>query len=88
MGEGAITFIANQAIWLLIKVSLPFLLVALSVGLIISLFQALTQIQEPTLSFVPKIIAIFGTILLSLNYIGVQFSSFMDLVFENITNLS
>ena len=48
--------ISREAIYILLKVSLPILIGALSIGLIVSLFQALTQIQEPTLSFVPKII--------------------------------
>lgn len=51
--------ISREAIWVMIKISTPLLLVALSIGLIISLFQALTQIQEATLSFVPKMLAIF-----------------------------
>lgn len=62
--------IGKEAIFVLIKISLPILLVALIVGLIISLFQALTQIQEMTLSFVPKIIAIFFALIVFLPFIG------------------
>lgn len=51
--------IANNALYLIIKVSLPVLLVSLVIGLIISIFQTVTSIQEQTLTFVPKIICVF-----------------------------
>jgi flagellar biosynthesis protein FliQ len=60
--------ISRQAIFVLLKASIPLMLVALVVGVIISLFQALTQIQEMTLSFVPKIIAIFLAMIITLPY--------------------
>ena len=66
MTELEVIDVTRQAIWVLIKLSLPFMLVALIVGLGISLFQALTQIQEMTISFVPKMIAIYLTIILLL----------------------
>ena len=56
--------IANDALYLIIKVSLPVLLVSLIVGLLISIFQTVTSIQEQTLTFVPKILAIFICILI------------------------
>ena len=68
--------LAKTSIFLLLEISLPILLVALVVGLTISLFQALTQIQEMTLSFVPKIIAIFISLLFFLPYIGAKLSNF------------
>ena len=55
----AVTDMAREAMYLIIWVSLPVLLVSLVVGLIISIFQTVTSIQEQTLTFVPKIIAIF-----------------------------
>ncbi len=51
--------IANNALYLIIKVSLPILLVSLIIGLIISIFQTVTSIQEQTLTFVPKIVGVF-----------------------------
>ena len=51
--------VARDAIYTLIIVSAPVMLVGLIVGVVVSLFQALTQIQEQTLAFVPKILAIF-----------------------------
>ena len=76
--------LAREAIYVLLLVSGPMMIVGLGVGLIVSLFQALTQIQEMTLAFVPKIVAIFITLLLTLPFAGEKFSSFMDLVAEQI----
>lgn len=76
--------IANQGIWTLIIVSLPMMLVGLVVGVIIALFQALTQIQEQTLVFVPKIIAIFVTMLLTLPFLGATMAAFMSRVVDMI----
>jgi len=61
---------ARQAIWVLLEISAPAMLTALVVGLGIGLLQALTQIQEMTLVFVPKIIAIFLMLLISLPFAG------------------
>lgn len=76
--------IANQGIWTLIIVSLPMMLVGLVVGVVIALFQALTQIQEQTLVFVPKIIAIFVTLLLALPFLGATMAAFMTRVVDMI----
>ena len=56
--------IANDALYIIIKVSAPILIVSLIVGLIVSIFQTVTSIQEQTLTFVPKILSIFLTIML------------------------
>ncbi|MCR8845462.1 flagellar biosynthesis protein FliQ [Paenibacillus sp. SC116] len=56
--------LAGQSVLAVLKVSAPMLIVALVVGLIISIFQATTQIQEQTLAFVPKIVAVFIIILI------------------------
>jgi len=61
---------ARQAIWVLLEISAPAMIAALVVGLGIGLLQALTQIQEMTLVFVPKIIAIFVVLLISLPFAG------------------
>ena len=62
--------VARDAILTLVIVSSPLLLIGLVVGVIISLFQALTQIQEMTLAFVPKILAIFVAMLIALPFMG------------------
>ncbi len=56
--------IANQALFAVIKVSAPVLLISMAVGLIISIFQTVTSIQEQTLTFVPKVLAIFLMLML------------------------
>ena len=62
--------VARDAIITLVLVSAPLMLVGLIVGVVISLFQALTQIQEMTLVFVPKILAIFVAMLIALPFMG------------------
>lgn len=59
-----VTAIAQTAIYTIIKCAAPLLLVSLSVGLIVSIFQTVTSIQEQTLTFVPKVLAIFLTLIL------------------------
>lgn len=54
-----VTAIASDALFIIIKCSAPLLLVSLVVGLVVSIFQTVTSIQEQTLTFVPKILAIF-----------------------------
>jgi flagellar biosynthetic protein FliQ len=62
--------VARDAIWTLVVVSSPLMVVGLVVGVVVSLFQALTQIQEQTLVFVPKILAIFVTLILALPFMA------------------
>jgi flagellar biosynthetic protein FliQ len=76
--------ISKEAIWVLIKISLPVMLVAMAVGLVISLFQALTQIQEMTLSFVPKIIAVFVAIIILLPFMIDQLQNFSEYLMNKI----
>lgn len=61
--------ICREAIYVLIIVAAPTMIVALLVGLVISLFQTLTQIQEATLTFVPKILAVFLTLGLTMSFV-------------------
>ena len=56
--------IARMAIWTIIKVSAPMLLISMVIGLIVSIFQTITSIQEQTLTFVPKFLAIMAIILI------------------------
>jgi flagellar biosynthetic protein FliQ len=69
--------IARDAIYTLIVVSAPLMVVGLVVGVAISLLQALTQIQEMTLVFVPKILAMFVTLLLALPFMADALNSHM-----------
>ena len=62
--------VAREAIITLVVVSAPVMLVGLAVGVAISLFQALTQIQEMTIAFVPKILAIFLSLMIALPFMA------------------
>jgi len=64
MDEAALLEVSRDAVIVVLKIGTPIMLISLIVGLIISLFQALTQIQEVTLTFVPKIIVVFVAMLL------------------------
>lgn len=63
MGIDQVSAISSEALYLVIKTAAPVLLVSLIVGLIVSIFQTVTSIQEQTLTFVPKLIAIFGALI-------------------------
>jgi flagellar biosynthetic protein FliQ len=76
--------VARDGIITLILVSGPMMAVALLVGVVIGLVQALTQIQEMTLVFVPKIIAIFLTMLITLPFMGNLMQSFMMRIMEKV----
>ena len=68
--------VARDAIWTIVVVSSPMMVVGLLVGVVVSLFQALTQIQEQTLTFMPKIIVIFLAMLVLLPYMFETLNSF------------
>ncbi|NBJ93500.1 flagellar biosynthesis protein FliQ [Parablautia muri] len=72
-----VTAIASSALFLVIKVAAPVLLVSLAVGLVISIFQTVTSIQEQTLTFVPKVISIFLALILLGNWMLTELSGFM-----------
>jgi len=76
--------IASDGIWTLLIVASPMMIVGLLVGVVIALFQALTQIQEQTLVFVPKIVAIFVTMLLTLPFLGATMAGYMKRVVDMI----
>jgi len=69
--------VGRDAIWLTLQLSAPVLIVGLIVGVGIGLMQALTQIQEATLVFAPKIVAVFLSLLLFLPLIGALMNGFM-----------
>lgn len=70
MSGAEVLDVARDAIWTIVLVSSPLMLVGLVVGVAVSLVQALTQIQEQTLVFVPKIVAIFATMIVALPFMG------------------
>jgi flagellar biosynthetic protein FliQ len=86
MNSDMVIGIARQAIQVTLMVSLPILGIGLVVGVVISLIQAATQIQEMTLTFVPKIVSIFVGLLLLLPWIMNQLVTFTAELFSNIPN--
>jgi flagellar biosynthetic protein FliQ len=77
MTGAAILDVARDGIGTFLKVAAPLMLVALAVGLVVSLVQALTQIQEQTLVYVPKIVAVFAAMLLCLPFMADALASYM-----------
>ena len=75
---------ARESIYFLITIAAPAMLTALIVGVVIGLLQALTQIQEQTLVFVPKILAIFLVLLIALPFAGEAMATYMDNVAARI----
>ncbi|MGN0161290.1 MAG: flagellar biosynthesis protein FliQ [Lachnospiraceae bacterium] len=64
MSAGEVITVARNTLWVILEMALPLLLVSLIIGLVVSLFQTLTSIQEQTLTFVPKLLAIFLCLML------------------------
>lgn len=85
MTEADVIEISSQMIWVIIKCAAPLLLVSLVVGLVISIFQTVTSIQEQTLTFVPKLLAIFITMLLTGNWIMNNCVEFLQFLCENFS---
>lgn len=78
--------IGRDAIVVSLKLGGPIMLVALVVGLVISLFQALTQIQEMTLTYVPKIVAILLAVLLLLPFMLSTLTAFTERLFDRVVS--
>ena len=80
MDAGQVVTVARQTIWVIVKTSVPLLLVSMIVGLIISLFQTLTSIQAQTLTFVPKLLAIMIALMIMGNWLLNEIVSFMQML--------
>lgn len=79
--------VMREGIWVLLKVAGPAMIVSLVIGLVISLIQALTQLQEPTLTFVPKVLAIFGTLIITMPFMIGTMVTFMEQLAQRIAGL-
>lgn len=86
MSGAEVLDIARDSIWTLLYAGLPVMLTGLFVGLIVALLQALTQVQELTLVFIPKIIAMFLAGLLTLPFVGSVLGAFAERIFEKIVS--
>jgi flagellar biosynthetic protein FliQ len=87
MNGAEVLDVGRDAIWLTIQLCTPILLVGLVVGVVIGLMQALTQIQEATLIYAPKIIAIFVALLLFLPLMGALLGKFMQEIAARIAGM-
>ena len=79
--------LGKQTLIVFLKAALPLMLISLAVGLIISLFQALTQIQEMTLTFVPKIVAMLVVMMLALPFMLQSLQDFTQHLFARIDTI-
>ena len=80
--------VGREAIMVVLTMSVPIMAVALFVGLMIALFQALTQLQEMTLVFVPKIVVVFGALIFFLPFMLSTLSNYMNNLADRIIGLS
>lgn len=87
MNETELIDMAREAIWLTIVIGTPVMMIGLVVGVVIALIQALTQIQEMTLVFVPKILAIFAAIFVLFPAFVSTMQSFMNEIADKIVGI-
>ena len=83
--EGQVLDIAREAIYNIIIVSSPLLLISLIIGLVVSIFQTVTSIQEQTLTFVPKIIAVFVGLMIFGSWILTNLTEFVTTLWSNFS---
>ena len=83
MSEQQVIDIARRAVFLIIECSAPLLIISLVVGLVISIFKTITSIQEQTLTFVPKIVAVFFGVMLLGSWIINNITSYMNELWSN-----
>ena len=84
MDGAQILDIGRDGIWVMILVAAPIMTVGLVVGIVIALFQALTQVQEVTLTFVPKILAVIAVVTVAAPFIGEQVFTFTQQIYSRI----
>ncbi len=87
MNQDVVINVSMEAMQLAFMVALPLLLVALVVGLVVSVFQAVTQIQEQTLSFIPKIVAMGVTLVVGGPWMLNQVVTYTDRLYSSIPTL-
>jgi flagellar biosynthesis protein FliQ len=79
--------IARDSIWVLVQVSAPVMIVGLAVGIVVSLIQALTQIQEATLTFIPKMLAVFASFVIFMPFMSATMNGLMERMVARIVNI-
>lgn len=86
MNEDVLVTLLRETLYLIIKVSAPILIVSLIVGLIVSILQTVTSIQEQTLTFLPKFLSIFLVLMLTGNWIMRNVSEYFTFLCENFSS--
>ena len=87
MSGAEVLDLARDGVWTMLLVAGPLMIVALVVGLGVALLQALTQVQEMTLVFVPKIVAMFLALVVLLPFMGAVMSGYMNQIADRIANI-
>ncbi|MBB54738.1 MAG: flagellar biosynthetic protein FliQ [Magnetovibrio sp.] len=87
MNEAAVVEVGREALWVILKIAGPIMASGLAIGLLIALFQALTTIQEMTLTFVPKIIVIFTAVIIFLPWMMQTVTVFTQQLFDRMISL-
>ena len=87
MNETTVVELGSEALFVILKTSGPIMLAGLGIGLVIALFQALTSIQEMTLTFVPKILVIFLSVILFLPFMMTTVIEFTNSLFDRMVSL-
>lgn len=88
MSPDSVMSLGRQAMEVTLLVSAPLLLVALAIGLIVSIFQAATQINETTLSFIPKLVGIFVTLIVAGPWMLAIMTDYMRQMFTSIATMA
>jgi flagellar biosynthesis protein FliQ len=87
MTEADILEVGREALWTVLLLAGPIMMAGLAIGLVIALFQALTTIQEMTLTFVPKILVIFLTIIVMLPFMMNTITEYGESLYDRIVSL-
>ena len=87
MNEAAVVEVGREALWVILKIAGPIMASGLAIGLLSALFQALTTIQEMTLTFVPKIIVIFTAVIIFLPWMMQTVTVFTQQLFDRMISL-
>jgi len=87
MTQGETLTVFKDALWLILKLSAPILIVSILIGLVISIFQAATQINEQTLTFVPKIVAIVIILIITGSWMLTNLSEFFSYLVNLMSGL-
>lgn len=84
MNNADVLHFASQSLWLVLILSMPTVLMAAAVGTLVSLVQALTQIQEQTLGFVAKLVAVIITLFVTAGWMGNELYGYADLILNKV----